>query len=421
MSESANVKPSKNTTLMSTGFIIGLILIGIFSFSALIGLSGYADDIRDKNNGQAHVLSNSAIGYSGLKSLLDDLGFYVTQDPNEAPYFISDTLRIYTLNSTFQTDVLDELNPQAPKLIILPKWNVTPIEGTAGWVRKSPYSEVQGASLLASNLEALVEGIKLQQADGKDETNAKEYQFELIDTGSLYSRRMPRLQTISGDNFIPVIQTEDNKTVLAKVKNTQTYILSDPDFMNTAGLNTRSGAKFAIDIFTYLEASTETYEIIFDLNIHGIGGRQNMVKLFTQPPFLSITVLLLSLIALMGWQAFLRFGDPIKGNAEDFGEDLHMGPQSLTRTTAEFLAIAGREPKVMADYAKLIRDQAHQELQLPGRDPKARNYALDKRESNKGIEPAFESLKTQAEAVTQKHEMIRVAKALQDWKKDITA
>lgn len=406
---------------MSTGFIIGLILIGIFSFSALIGLSGYADDIRDKNNGQAHALSNSAIGYGGLKSFLEELGFYVTLDPNEAPNYVSDNLRIYTLNSSYQTDVLDELNAQSPKLIILPKWTVQPIENTSGWVRKSPYSDLQNKTSLESNLEALMGDIDLKQADDKDETRAKDYNFILHENGANYSRRLERLQSFSGDALLPIVKTDDDKIILTKLKNTQTYVLSDPDLLNTAGLKTKSGAKFAVDMLTYLEAATDTYEITFDLNIHGIGGRQNMVKLFTQPPFLSITVLLIALIALMGWQAFLRFGDPQKGNAEDFGEDLHMGPQSLTRTTAEFLAIAGREPKVMADYAKLIRDQAQYDLQLPGRDPQSRDYALDKRESAKSIGPTFQTLKTDAESVTQKQDMMRVATALQKWKKDITA
>ncbi len=413
-------KANNNTALMSTGFIIGLILIGLFSFSALIGLSGYADDLRDKNNGQAHALSNSAIGFGGLKILLENIDGNVTLDPNKAPFNASDVLRIYTLNSAYQTDILDELNTTSPKLIVLPKWNVQATPNRQGWVRKSPFGDIQGEGLLESNLEALSGEIEIAQAKNDSETLAKNYTFLIAKNAVSYTTRVARLQTMNGSNLTPII-TSENKTVLAKLKNTQTYILADPDFLNTAGLNTKSGARFAVDMLTHIKQETGARGYVFDLAIHGIGGRQNMVKLFTQPPFLSITILLLALIGLIGWQAFLRFGDPQKGSNEDFGEDLHMGPQSLTRTTAEFLAIAGREPNIMADYAKLIRDQVHKELSLPGRDPQSRNTALDKREHAKTLEPSFEMLRAEAVAVTHKNEMIRVAKALQDWKKDITA
>ena len=75
-----------DSRLMGTGLIIGLILIGLFSFSALIGLTGYADELRSKNNGQAHALSNSAIGFAGLRTLLEESGQFLFLDPNEAAH-----------------------------------------------------------------------------------------------------------------------------------------------------------------------------------------------------------------------------------------------------------------------------------------------------------------------------------------------
>ncbi len=405
--------------LMSTGLIIGLVLIGLFSFTALMGLMGYADDIRDKNNGQAHAISNSAIGFSGLKTLLDETGQTTSLDPNEATHISRNSLRIYTLTSAFQTDILDELNPDSAKLIILPKWNVTAVPKMTGWVRKAPYSEVLSPDNLSSNLEAFAGNINIFQADEQDETLAKSYRLTLAETGAIYTNRIPRLQTVSGSELEAVITTESGDVLLAKLKKSQSYILSDPDLLNTSGLKTRSGARFAYDTLSYLSEREQTDNFVFDLALHGIGGRRNMIKVFTQPPFLGVTFLIIVMSGLIAWQAFLRFGDAKRGHAEDFGEDFQMGPQSLTRTTADFLAIARRETRVSRDYAMLIRQQAIKSLHLPGNEGTRHQEALNRRETKKALSPTFAELNKQAKSVTTRHDMLKVATALQDWKREI--
>tara|TARA_R110002020_G_scaffold169079_3_gene358066 strand:+ start:2892 stop:4166 length:1275 start_codon:yes stop_codon:yes gene_type:complete len=419
MAPSKNKKEEVDGRLMGTGLIIGLILIGIFSFSALIGLTGYADDLRNKNNGQAHALSNSAIGFAGLRVLLEESGQALFLDPNEAAHSSLYDLRIYTLTSSFQTDILDELDPQSPKLIVLPKWNVMPVPKTAGWVRKAPIQEVLNPETLASNLEAFAGEVSFTQAKADNETVSKDYRFSFTPTTTIYSARFPRLQTMEGEELEPLMVTESDQIVLARIKNTQSYLLSDPDFLNTSGLRTRSGARFAMDMLTYISDQNLTERYVLDLAIHGIGGGRNMIKLFTQPPFLGVTFLLVVLVGLLAWQAFLRFGDAKRGSDEDFGEDFHMGPQSLTRTTAEFLAIAKREPSIAKEYATLIRQQALKALHLPGRDPKIRETALDRRETKKELEPTFAELKVKAQSVATRQDMLEVAKLLQDWKKGI--
>jgi len=252
MSDTLNLDdqiPAKSQALMGTGFIIGLVLIGVFAFSTLIGLSGYAEDLKDKNNGQAHALSTSAIGFAGLHKLLENMNQGIVLDANDAEYFTLDTLRLYTLNSVYQTDVLDELNSDAPKLIVLPKWNVFPLPKAPGWVQKTPYGdEVISGSGLASNLEVLIEGVSFEQIGDDEGQAATEYKFILTQTGQSLKSRLPRLQMIKAEKLLPVMTTQAGAIILGRIDGTQTYILSDPDFMNTAGLNTKSGAKFAVEI-----------------------------------------------------------------------------------------------------------------------------------------------------------------------------
>lgn len=406
--------------IMGTGFIIGLVLIGLFSFTALMGLLGYADDLRDRNNGGAHAYSTSAVGFSGLKLLLENLDADLELDSNKPSYGKFTALRIYTLGSAYQTDGLDEIEAGVPKLIILPKWNVVPAPKTAGWVRKIHDRDLQRAEPLASNLEALAGDIKFDRIGKTGGDLAKEFTFTLNGTSATYTDYFPRLQTISGDNLLPVVKTQSDTIVLAQIKDTNSYILSDPDFMNTHGLSSKMRAEFSMNILNYLMLDSGANRLVIDLSIHGIGGGQNMVKLFTQPPFLSVTILIFALIGLLAWQAFLRFGDPQKGASEDFGEDFAMGPQSLAKTTAEFLSIARREPGVMADYSALIRKQALSELRAKGRAGTVPDAILDKREALKKLNPPFRTLDKRARNITRRDEMADMAKALQTWKKDIT-
>lgn len=123
--------------LMTPKMIISLVLIGIFSFAALVTLSGYAGDLRQQNNGQAHALSRSAIGYGGLVQMIGDMDYDVRMSRTENVLTEdSNVLRIYTLSRPFQADKFDDMDLNSPTLIVMPKWSTLPVEGSAGWVRK---------------------------------------------------------------------------------------------------------------------------------------------------------------------------------------------------------------------------------------------------------------------------------------------
>ena len=450
--------PIDNTRLMSTGVIIGLVLIGLFSFSALIALAGYSGDLREKNNGQAHVLSNSAIGFAGLRLLLDETGKTINLDPEPPRAGYNQNLRLITLNSAYQTDTLKEIEAETPVLIILPKWNVFPIAKSPGWVESSSVKPLQNAKTLASNLKSFVEEISIVQAgSGRD---AEETSFLFAGKSPIYTRPIKRLQSFSlnkakvenadkksdgtqaeetytgethtsetqitktietPSKLIPLITIENSdRFILARVDKTQTYILSDPDFLNTQGLIKKQGARMALDILSVVQKGTATQGFTFDLSLHGLGGKQNMVKLFTRPPFLSLTLLLVTLIGFLGWQAFIRFGDPKTSSVKALGDDLQMGPQSLARTTADVLSITKKEAELMPSYAEHIRRQALSELGFTLRKPAELLEALKQREVNKNITPDFETLSKKASKVTHKNDIVSVAQALQKWKKDIT-
>lgn len=74
MSVEAQARPPE---VFSTRVAVILFLVGVFSFSAFITLSTFAPDFTDGNDGQAHALSKSAIGYAGAVKLLKSQGTQV--------------------------------------------------------------------------------------------------------------------------------------------------------------------------------------------------------------------------------------------------------------------------------------------------------------------------------------------------------
>ena len=53
------------------------IIVGVLSFAALIVLSAFAPELRDKNQAGLHAYSKSALGYNFAVRLLQETGFDV--------------------------------------------------------------------------------------------------------------------------------------------------------------------------------------------------------------------------------------------------------------------------------------------------------------------------------------------------------
>ena len=62
------------TRLFSPVVALWLVIVGVFSFSAFFVLQAYAPDLRGGDDGGAHALSKSAVGYAGLVALLKARG-----------------------------------------------------------------------------------------------------------------------------------------------------------------------------------------------------------------------------------------------------------------------------------------------------------------------------------------------------------
>lgn len=209
-----------------------------------------------------------------------------------------------------------------------------------------------------------------------------------------------------------IILKIDGQPVLIQLEDSQTYILSEPDLVNTMAFNTQGGAQLANTIIDEIirDADTNTMSVDFDVSLHGIEANRNIVKLMVTPPFLAATLCLLAAGGLVAWQGFNRFGDPAR-----LRPDYAQGPVSLAQTAAEFMGIANRAHKTGEDYAALIRRQVTAELGYKARTTDHIETMLDAREKRLEIRPVFKDLKRAiAGADTQSYG--QYARALTTWR-----
>ena len=400
--------------LMTPKMIISLVLIGIFSFTALITLSGYAGDLRQQNNGQAHALSRSAIGFGGLTRLLGDMDYDVRMARTEnIKYEDDNALRIFTISRPFQADGLDELDLNSPTLIIMPKWITVPVKGSAGWVRKGwGENHIWDTDNHDRDLKELTGDITFTAVTSEDKSITYTVSSAVGDKSITPGFEIENLQRLKGEKLVDIYRVKAGP-VLVKIQDTETYILSDPDFMNTMGIESKSRARFAVDMIDAVIADTgaDPRRVDFDLTFHGFGGKTNVIKVLTQPPFLAATLCLLAAGGLIAWQAFSRFGDPLQ-----IKRDYALGKFSLADNAARFIRIAGREPNMAKDYTALIRKQVIKELNLGGRRPQDIDTILGRREETLSIASTYIELHNRAGVTIDNMALMQLAEDLEDWK-----
>lgn len=429
--------------------LICLILIGVFAFGALVVLNGFAKDFRKAPPGQATPHSVSAVGYKALSKYFENLDYDVNETRGNRNYNDRDNrLVIYTPSSpTRKLSKLIEGDGDAINLIVLPKWSVGQMrpqkgeESQKGWARKTSkeglYYESRYSTLLknipvtrrlGSPIADATVVFKTQQANPAPNNYKPDFKtLQYFDLNVRWSNFREELLEINrqereelrkkaaaakGETYEPqekknpktesaeekkpaetkplpehkVILEIDGHAVLIRLEDTETYILSEPDLVNTMAFNSQNGAQLTNAIIDTVihNAGAHAMSVDFDVSLHGIEANRNFIKLMVTPPFLAATLCLLTAGGLVGWQGFNRFGDPARVRP-----DFAQGPISLAQTAAEFMSVANRAHKTGKNYAALIRQQVTTELGYKSRTTDAIDTLLDAREKRLKIQPIF--------------------------------
>jgi len=393
--------------LISSVLAIGLVLVSALSLIGYAALSAYAPDFRDASDGQAHVLSNSAIGYAGLKVLLEARGNSVFIDHGlrgQAPAHPS--LKILTPPPGTASAKIKSLCDATPCLIILPKWAVYPDPIRRGRVMKMSALPTEDTSALLKDF-------------SKNSTVALGKGSAGPGLTAPFGWPLPRklaavdsLQTVSGKGWFGNLETVEGGLVLAQLNKSQVFVLADPDLVNTHGLKDEATSAVALTMIDQLRAGDGP--VVFDVTLNGYRRSEDILRAMFAPPFLGATLCALLAALLVGFHAFVRFGVPVRSQ-----EGFALGKAGLVDNTAQLVRVMGRERQMGVRYAAAMRNLASRALglarTLENRQIDAVLAALER----KGTDLQFSELSAEAQHIRRRADLVTLAEKLFRWRERI--
>ncbi len=392
--------------------MLAIVVAAILSFVGFLFMSAYAPELNQDKTGRSHALSPSAIGYSGLVRLREELGHKPLLIRSEEGLKTEQLVVVTLERRTLAKDVAKIVDGRSglPTLIILPKRMTEPMLFSPNWVR--------GRDIVAADtVETMIEDvakIKISRRQVAEPTRT----FPEDWMPSVTFGKGTVVQTMTGDTLIPYISDEAGNILLAALQGEDedsdrpTYILSDPDVMNNLGIGNDRMAHSANEILNTL-AADKTHQANFDVTLNGFGTSRGLLKLIFEPPFvaLSLCLFVASLMALLF--GLMRFGPPMRD-----GRAVAPGKAALVANTADLLKQAGLELDVSERYANLTRDAAAHDLGLPPlMSAEEVTTRLDR--VNRTAAP-FSELRRKLIFSETIDEMLANARALYHWRKDKT-
>lgn len=410
MSVEAQGRPPE---VFSPRVAIILFLVGVFSFSAFITLSTFAPDFMDGNDGQAHALSKSAIGYAGTVKLLKAQGTQV-QVSRTGPTGLSTTLVVLTPQSKVTLEDIERL-AHTNALIVLPKWLPVQSFTRPGWVRESsPYSETTVAEILKD----IAPKARIRQETG---AAAPALQAEANnawltkDPGTLRPGKIAELQTVVAPELIPLVTTKDGKTVLGVVRDREEpaiYVLTEPDLLNNQGIADVATARAGMAMLAALNGDGDP--ITFDVTLNGFERSRSLLKLALQPPLLAATLSFVIVAAMLAWRAATRSGPTARGKRA-----IALGKRTLADNSAALIRLAGRDHTMAPRYAQMVRTVVAEQIHVARDASETTNAELDRIAQSRGVPATYSELAAEAAAATTATETLNTARRLHAWTGDM--
>ncbi|MGD0193039.1 MAG: hypothetical protein ABSD74_20065 [Rhizomicrobium sp.] len=398
------------TSLLSPIVAIGLVAISMLSLVAYFALSAYAPDFRSADDGGAHAQSGSAIGYEGLRILLDAARVPNAIDRGQRPAGVPNLVILTPPPLPADTDALEKAlhgNHPGPVLIVMPKWAPLP--------DPIAYGRVMKGGLIDRDLVAgiLKEFSDKTRVDHRNDVAAP----NLIPVSNRFSiipanlAPIDSLQTISGKDWLPLIKTDDGRIVLARYSKRWVYVLSDPDFVNTHGLHDLPTAAFAVALIRRLRLAG--HPVLFDVTLNGMGRYPSILHDAFAPPFLGATLCAILAAILIGYHAAVRFGSPPPD------EPVYArGKTALVANAADMIRMLRREPNMATRYASTTRNLVLRALgirrQMDAQDSEALIATLER-----GHQQRFAPLLAQAEHLKHRGDLVALANRLYDWRQEM--
>jgi hypothetical protein len=223
-------------------------------------------------------------------------------------------------------------------------------------------------------------------------------------------REPPVLQTISGDRIEAVITDSSGRIVLGKSTTSPLYVLADPDLLNNHGMADMRQAAAAMALIDYLN-STGSSAVLFDVTANGLGRSRSPLKLAFDPPFLGVTLTIFAAMLLAAAQALVRFGAARRPERA-----IAFGKAALVDNSAALIRKAGREARLGARYADVIRERAAALFRL---GPSTGTELVDARLDALNPRHSFTALAETAAHARGRSAMLGAAQSLHHWVEEV--
>lgn len=420
------------------GTVLLMVAIGFAAFLALLYAIGAGGALRKGNNGQAHGASASIVGYSALGRLLENTGTPVRYGRSPVAAQQQDLLIITPEISADPTELAALVNQRAfigPTIIILPKWQVSPLEGLkSGWVQlDSPWVATQSPQVLSQLVTARtrLEGVSPQfsqfpfvQAETPEQKTAmlkQALKARVTITGDKLKAVLAdpasgaaRVAVIDDGGWYPSLDANASAEPGSGVQQGRypVVIVADADLMNNLGLANRKTAAKALQIVD-AAWSGGGEGVVFDLTQNGLGASENLLSVAFRPPFVGAVASLVLAAIAFAWMAFFRFGPPVS-DERPFG----FGKTALVRGSAALVRRLGRDHLVAEAYADLLRDRAARALGLPPSLPPDQVDARLALVPADGEGRSYEQLLNDMRSARDRPAIAAAARALYGWKKE---
>jgi len=410
---SVQAGPQKTETSGADGafspkVLLALIGAAVFATATYLLLTAYAPDLRATRGGGAHAISQSAIGYAGVVRLLQLMDEPVTINTSGVQRTGYPGLMVLTPQPGRG---FAKLQSRYTRLIVLPKWLTEPDQTHPGWQANA---QAMPEVLVSLALPDSLKGLTVQRrAMGEAGPARLLSEFALWPADGLPAGPVREFQTMAGGDLTPLVKDERGRMVLGVRQGTGGYVLSDPDLLNTQGLSDPRTARIAATVLLTLKA--ENQPIAFDVSATEAGGQKSLLRLAIEPPFLAATLCLVAVAALVGVQAWFRFGP-----ARRAPRAVALGKTALVETGAGMVRLAKREPQMARRYVQLCRQRAAAALGAAHLEGQALDEFLDRWAERVGAQERISALAAEALQVKDVLGLTALAQRARRWRLEVT-
>ena len=341
------------------------VAVAALSLAVTTALALFTEALNPARSAHADTFSRSAVGFWGLRALLDAEGLpvVISRSDTASRLWLPGSALVLLAPPADDLDALRDLAVEArahgaPILLVAPKWRAIVDATRTGWVERV---EPLPAADVAAVLDAVLLPPPERPGHRVTRSTTPTTTWHPLPRALALPRDSPPIDLTRpqllhlGDHDLEPLITTDRGALLAR--SGAVWVLSDPDLLANAGLTRGGHTDLTLALLgDWLGAD----RLVIDEVLHGFEHHPSLWQSLTEFPLAILSLHLLGLLALALWAALQRFGQPIP-----LPPRVTSGKAALIANTAELLTAAGRAGDGLRRYLDLATLTAARDTALP--------------------------------------------------------